>query len=348
MRYIIISLFFLITSTSFAGTEHKPSDKEQAQLNHKGNGICFTPNKGQIANMDGKLVPDVLYKADGSAGNVFLRKTGISYVFSNMGEVMHELHEQEEEKEKELKKTGNLKPHAIDIWKEEAMRKSKINFQRVDMDFANCNTNITTSNENEIEGFLNFYYAHCPDGVTNVKQFHKVRVNNIYNGIDISYYGSAAEKNVGLKYDIIVQPHADPNQIKLHWTGADNIQLNGKGNLQITTRVNEFEESMPEVYQLIDGKTIIINAKYELEKIPSPTSNLNTHYQVTFKLSNYNSNYPLIIDPWATYYGGAYNESGTSVATDAAGDVYMAGWTFSSTGIASATGFQTVYGGAGA
>ena len=47
---------------------------------------------------------------------------------------------------------------------------------------------------------------------------------------------------------------------------------------------------------------------------------------------------------WSTYYGGVGEEQGLSVATDAIGNVYLSGYTGSSSGIASG-GFQNVYGG---
>jgi uncharacterized protein YjdB len=48
---------------------------------------------------------------------------------------------------------------------------------------------------------------------------------------------------------------------------------------------------------------------------------------------------------WATYYGGAGNEVGYSVATDIAGNVFMGGYTASASGIASPGAYQTTYGG---
>lgn len=49
---------------------------------------------------------------------------------------------------------------------------------------------------------------------------------------------------------------------------------------------------------------------------------------------------------WATYYGGEITEYGESVATDASGNVYLAGYTSSANGIASG-GFQNTYSGSG-
>jgi hypothetical protein len=50
---------------------------------------------------------------------------------------------------------------------------------------------------------------------------------------------------------------------------------------------------------------------------------------------------------WGTYYGGSSVEEGTSCAIDPSGNVYIAGHTGSTTGIATAEAHQTVFGGGG-
>jgi hypothetical protein len=47
---------------------------------------------------------------------------------------------------------------------------------------------------------------------------------------------------------------------------------------------------------------------------------------------------------WATYYGGSDVDHGFGLATDYSGDVYMTGYTQSTSGIASASAYQTTYG----
>lgn len=49
---------------------------------------------------------------------------------------------------------------------------------------------------------------------------------------------------------------------------------------------------------------------------------------------------------WATYYGGINDEDDIRVTTDTLGNVYLAGWTYSDSAIASG-GFQNIYGGLG-
>ncbi|MBI2268809.1 MAG: SBBP repeat-containing protein [Bacteroidetes bacterium] len=302
------------------------------------NGLCFIPNKGQVADMNGNLCPDILYKGESRGADIYLRKSGISYVYNNMGEVQYKVHEKVEA----LINAGTLTEADEDTKQDELMRDEKIKVNRVDMDFAGANANCRFVNEDEIEGYNNYYYAHCPNGVLNVKQYNKVTYKNIYDGIDITYYGNKQNACLtdrqGIKYDLVVQPHANPNQIKLRWSGAESIHINREGSLVIKTSVNEFTESIPRVYQNINGKIVDVKANYNLTlSLPGRAG----EGLVTFELGTWNPEHALVVDPWVTYYGGTGGDAGTSIATDASGNVYLGGWTSSVASISSA-GFQNV------
>ncbi|MBI2271682.1 MAG: hypothetical protein HYU69_15170, partial [Bacteroidetes bacterium] len=337
-------LFFVLAvlSMQFSHARHSiKQEKLQIRPPLPGNGMRFTPNKGQIADMNGKPCLNVLYKGegDGADADIYLRKTGISYVYNNIGEVMQKVGEQVEN----LINAGTIGEADRQKKKDELLQKESIKVHRVDMDFAGCNKNIHITNEDELDGYQNFYYGHCPNGITNVKQCNKVTYKNIYNNIDINYCGS---KKNSIKYDFIIQPHADPNQIKLHWQGAESIHINSEGNLVIKTSVNEFYESIPKVYQVINGKSVDVKAKYKLlplAKKESPTSLLRLEKMpasgvqmkqerresealVAFELGTWNREFPLVIDPWATYYGGNQADYNSGIATDNTGNVIITGF----------------------
>lgn len=328
---LVVSGQEMLNITGEAISHHNPTKKGETQftspdvknLLDQGSGMNFTPNKGQIADMNGNLCPDVLYKGDGGGADIYLRKTGISYVYTNLSEIIHKVNEQAEASEKSATNTYGMANE--EDTRQELLQKQILSIHRVDMDFAGCNNVIATSNENEADGYQNFYYAHCPNGITNVKQYNKVTFKNIYNNIDVNYYGG---KQNGLKYDLIVQPHADPNQIKLLWKGAESIKINHEGKLTIKTSVNEFHESVPKVYQIIDGQIINVKARYVLNGTT-----------VNFELGTWNPEYSLVIDPWATYYGGTSTDYGAAIATDNAGNVAITGNT-SSANLPVLGGFQ--------
>lgn len=292
-----------VGETGSAGKQKAESNSElRGTSNSAGisDGVRFTPNQGQIVDMEGKLRPDILYNGSGAGADIYIRKTGLSYVYSNTGEVMRRLDGELEEAEK----SGRMAETGEQNLKEELMQTANIKVHRVDMNFAGCRDNVSTFNEDETAGISNYYYAHCPNGILNVKQYNKVVCKNIYENIDVIYYG---EKDRGLKYDLVVNPHADPYQIKLNWAGAENIHINPDGDLVIRTSVNEFFESIPKVYQIINGSVIDVKARYVLNGTT-----------VGFELEKWNPEHTLIIDPatWITYYGGNGMESCTSVAVD--------------------------------
>jgi hypothetical protein len=60
---------------------------------------------------------------------------------------------------------------------------------------------------------------------TGLPQFDKVKFSNVYDGIDLLYYGSVGR----LEYDFIVSPGADPHRIQLAFDGVDGTLPGARG-----------------------------------------------------------------------------------------------------------------------
>lgn len=279
--------------------------------------IAFTENKGQVSDQNNKSRPDVMFSGLTNGMVYHLRNNGISYQLNR-----------------------------IDSWKTpsemEGMPAHKTNNEnkipdqttvyRLDINWKGINNDYTIQHENALEGINNYYLANTAEGLKDVKSYEGVFYNNIYNGINLHYYN----KNNILKYDYIVAPGANYKQIQLEVNGAETISVQKDGSLIFETPLGKIEEGKPIVFQ--NGNQL--PAKWIIE-----------NDVLSFEIENYNPEQELIIDPatrvWGTYYGGTGNEFGQSTCIDAAGNVYLAGYTNSALGtiIATAGSNQTTFGG---
>ncbi|MBN8701705.1 MAG: gliding motility-associated C-terminal domain-containing protein [Bacteroidetes bacterium] len=282
----------------------------------RGNGMNFIENKGQVVDMNQNLRPDVLFVGDGGGNKVYLRQTGISYVLL---ENLVRTFASEEEK---LGAGPDTRP---------------INGCRVDVNFVGANNAFQTRKEQEVEGYTNYYYAHCPTGITHVKGFNKVTYENIYNNIDFVAYGNKAN---GIKYDMVVNPGGEVNDIQLNYTGVDNIkEVNGR--LYIETSVGTIEEWMPKVYQTIDGTIQDVAMQYIVKKDESKEQS----FFLSFSVGAYNKNYSLVIDPssaWITFMGGSGMDYANTITADNLNNLITSGTTFSNGFPVSVGAFQVV------
>ncbi|MEZ5015095.1 MAG: PKD domain-containing protein [Chitinophagales bacterium] len=135
-------------------------------------------------------------------------------------------------------------------------------------------------------------------------------------------------------------PQADPQQIRIQYTGLDNIALNN-GDLELHTSVNTIMELHPLAWQMIDGEKIDVACVYHLE------DNV-----VSFLFpAGYNPNYALTIDPatliFASYSGSTSDNWGYSATYDAEGNLYGAGITFADGYPVTDGAFQESWGGGG-
>ena len=157
----------------------------------------------------------------------------------------------------------------------------------------------------------------------NVASFGAVAYRGIYPGIDLLYKGAGRR----IEYDFALGPHADPAAIRMEFAGASRLEIAEDGALVVSTAggKEELRQPVPFAYQedSASGARTQVAAHYRL--LPGN--------QVAFTLGAYDAARPLTIDPVlvATYFGGDSVDVVTAVAVDTQNQVWVTGYTSSTT-----------------
>ncbi len=275
----------------------------------------FEENKGQLRTMDGRPASFVRYRLTQGGTSVFLLGNGIAYQFTRVHAI--------EDAEAKDRSTDPDPLNAVDI--EASQKKRRIETYRMDvlLDGADPHAPITT--EHPTDERLHYYTHDALD----VRAYHCVIYHDVYSGID--WVVRTTEH--GVKYDFVVHPGADPGQIRLRFVHQEELHVDARGDLIHGNRLGRFTEKAPMSFQ--DGKEI-------------PSTFVLEGNVLRFALGAYDRSRALTIDPdriWATYYGDAGDEYlFSSCAVDVEDNVYLAGYTSSTTAIADG-GYQNTYGG---
>jgi uncharacterized repeat protein (TIGR01451 family) len=153
---------------------------------------------------------------------------------------------------------------------------------------------------------------------TNVAHYARVRVINVYPGIDVVYYGRGDQ----LEFDFVVKAGADLSKIRLRYDGALRTDVEEDGDLVLSLTSGQLRQRLPLVYQEIGGTRRAVQARYRrLSK-----------NEFGLDVGPHDTNHGLVIDPvlsYSTYLGGSAGEVAWGIAPDSAGNVYVTGYTFS-------------------
>jgi len=164
-------------------------------------------------------------------------------------------------------------------------------------------------------GTSNYFIGNDPSKWrTNIPNYAKVRLKDVYPGVDLFYYGAQGR----LEYDFVVRPGADPSAIELAFDGTDSPQVDEGGDLVLRTVAGDVRWRKPVVYQEEGGTRHPIQAAYALKH----------GHRVAFEVGQYDARRPLVIDPvlvYSTYSGYPVPDRGVSIAVDGAGNAYLAG-----------------------
>ncbi len=106
------------------------------------------------------------------------------------------------------------------------------------------------------------------------------------------------------------------DRIRLRYNAP--VKVDEAGSLIFSFKTGEMRASRPLAWQEIEGKRIPVEVQYRL----------NGEQEVGFKVRNYNSEYSLAIEvalSWNTFLGSSNDDSGSGIAVDTSGNVYVTG-----------------------
>jgi hypothetical protein len=147
--------------------------------------------------------------------------------------------------------------------------------------------------QDQLPGTANYFGGRDPaKWRRDLPTFAKVRYPNVYQGIDVVYYGNQGR----LEYDFVIAPGADPSAITLGFSGA-TAQIENNGDLTLALAGGATTMRRPFIYQEIGGNTRAITGDYVKR----------ADGRIGFTVGTYDRTQPLVIDPvllYSTLIGG--------------------------------------------
>ncbi len=148
-----------------------------------------------------------------------------------------------------------------------------------------------------------------------VNKIKSLKINDIYQGVSVLYY----IENNNLRYDYIISPEANPNNIQIKISRAELLTI-GENEIATYTKTSILKNQELLSYQIIDNKKQLVNSRFvEKDGI------------VTIYVENYDKSKELIIDPlvYSTFFGGSNYDDAETLQQDSIHNLYICGYTSS-------------------
>lgn len=153
---------------------------------------------------------------------------------------------------------------------------------------------------------------------TDAPNYASITYKNIYDGIDLRYYGNGKH----MEYDFVVSSGVDPMVIKLRYDNVESVELGENGDLLIRTKWSDIIEQKPVVYSEHAYVATPVDASFAL----------SVDNGFAFVVEEHDLTQTLIIDPvlvFSTYLGGDDIDIAFADDVDELGNVYLTGYTAS-------------------
>ena len=253
----------------------------------------FIENKGQYD------IP-IAFQAELSTHTIYLDKDGFSLLLHDekqWSEMVHDFHE------------NKLARH----YSTEALEPLSLDYQHIKYEFVGANLQNSRGVDTSM-GYYNFYLGtDSTQWVSGAHKYTKVLYTDIYPAIDLEY--ELIDER--FKYNFILRPGADINDIQLSIVGADGVDITSD-RVTISTQFGSYSEIMPISYEIEKGEKKSVAMRYVA---------LNGN-RIGFETPLFRNKVTTVIDPeiiFSTYSGSTVDNFGFTATYDAAGNLYAGG-----------------------
>ncbi len=159
----------------------------------------------------------------------------------------------------------------------------------------------------------NYFYGNdSSKWCTDVPNYQDIIYKNLYENIDLRYYSN----DKGLKYDFVVHPGGEPNDIRLKYQGAQDLFIESSGSINICTEFGAITDTKLYIYQPIQNSKTQINGRFMM------ANPLTYGFQI---IGKYDQTQDLVIDPliYSTFIEGSRSDHGYGIEIDSSGNAYV-------------------------
>jgi len=254
--------------------------------------LGFEKNMGQVTDFEKNPVDYIKARINLKDFSIFITDKGVSFVIYRT---------------EKIEKSGDFR--TLSEPEENLIHYARFDIELLDADLSNIEF------EEELPGYSNYYYPFCPDGILFVKSYRKIKIKDVYPGIDWVFRVDERK----LHHEFEIEPNANINNIKMKVKWADVFVSEDGKKLVFRTPLGEIQDG--EIYAYEKGSKKEVSVSYRKEGD-----------FIGFEVKNFSGKENLIIDPplsllWATYYGGSYSNYVRSITTDGSGNIFLTGET---------------------
>lgn len=301
----MIRALLLIFTLCFAADSFSQSQSKNWSVDHAPV-KAIVENQGQF---DSRFPnEEILFAYEGSTEHIFFCRNKIVYYFFQLKTPSFSA----EEKQIRKKRKESLDFKSKEEWEafEKAGRLMQIEADVLTTDWVNSSAAVQVTGE-EIQPFFHSYLYYengAEKHAEQVPSYQKIIYHDLYPFIDVEY---SLHPQGGIKYNVILHPGADPDQIRLLYSKTPALLTNG--DIQTSTSYGKVIDHAPVSFYQPSQQSLF--SSYNL-----------VGNEIRFDLSAYDSTQTVVIDPWTQTPAFATNwDCVWECETDAAGNAYIIG-----------------------